>query len=1033
MSMKGFSSLVLFVLCFCLLVPSTAFREVYGELSKEVKGRVLDENGDPLQNVTVAFWQVEEVREPPPSWVWVQEMWKPSPHVKGFLETVVTTSANGFFNATLSQPLSWSHGYRLYVYTKDFRYMPRIRFYTSLYALPEDLSFQLTPAASYILDGEMLIVNSTKPWQSIHPLIFYVNPTPKGSVNAYCDPTDSYFGEAHSYFLGVEPRRVIVPANTSVEIGVSGVVSYCQQAFHYGASTIYRLIPILVSFNIDQLPGLEQGQVVPIDIRAYSLQYNLLIVQNLLEDSEMLLDQAERNGFYVAAERHDLTESRNLLISAESKRAVGLYADSYADVLQAYQIGSQLSQRINDIYQGAPVSAIFFPLFFAFTAVVVASLVFEGKKLKILMTLVVYVFLLVSFYYLYPGSHVVDRSLLIKISIGFLSAVLILSHAVPRLVKEMEVKGRIAFRSAIVALFSLAKRNMKRRRLRTLLTLAVVTISIAAFVALTSFSIEYGLMVKTSSRSPPAEGLLARAAHMLPAPYRETIPFTPMRESDIAWFAARNRTVLVAPRLENIPTRTIRFISQHEITEFSNPLGTLAFSQNKKMFFSIVGIVPSAEASATHLDSTVKTGRYLNDNESNAILLSEKAANALGVQIGDELWWLARTTVSGMSASGFSVKLVGILDDARLDELRDLDGYRFLHTCQISVEEHVKFDGSHVRRSNVACSPDEVIITTYKNAYNFSDFVFLSRVNVLVDIPETILPFARELVLMRNFRVWASIGESLYLYELGSYLEIGGSGIIVALMLVMLTVGTTMSASVYERRHEMNILSAVGLNPSHITMLFVYQAIIIGLIGGALGYLLGTSLYQVFVLFPTDIVVRQKLSLGWSLVALAIGIIATTLGAAIPALKASALATPSLLRRWKIEKKPSSAEEPYIFEIPVKVRKEDINDFVNYLIRRLQDYKEGDPFYIKRTKRTHERTPEEFITHIKFTYFFPLQIFSFLATNDIAVILKKSEDVSTVRLASKGSGPDAEKHIRKIASIVRNFAFEWSSKKSSKH
>ena len=1031
--LKKFSCVALFVLCFCLVMPSTAVREVYGESSKEVRGQVLDENGDPLQNATVAFWQVQEVREPPPSWVWVQEMWKPSPHVKGFLETVATTSANGFFNATLSQPLSWSHGYRLYVYTKDFRYMPHIRFYTSLYALPEDLSFQLTPAASYILDGEMLIVNSTKPWQSLHPLIFYVNPTPKGSVNAYCDPTDSYFGEAHSYFLGVEPRRVIVPANTSVEITVSGVMSYYQQAFHYGASTIYRLIPILLSFNIDQLPILEQGQVVHVDMREYSLQYNLLIVQNLLEDLETLLEQAEQRGFYVSAERRDLTRSRNLLIFAESKRMEGLYANSYADVLQAYQVGSQLSQRISVIYQSAPVSAIFSPLFFAFTAVVVASLVFEGKKLKILMTLLVYVFLLVSFYYLSPGIHVVERSLIIKTSIGFISAVLILSLAVPRLVKEAEVKGHIAFRSAIVALFSLAKRNMKRRRLRTLLTLAVVTISIAAFVALTSVSIEYGLMVKTSSRSPPAEGLLARAAHTLPAPYRETTPFTPMRESDIAWFSARNRTVLVAPRSENFPKRIIRFTSQHEIIEVYKPLGTLAFSQNEKMFFSIVGIVPSAEASVTHLDSTVKTGRYLNDNESNVILLTEKAANELGVQIGDELWWLAQPTAPGMSVSGFSVKLVGIIDDSRLDNLRDLDGHRFLHTCQISVEEHRKFDGSYIYTSNIACSPDEVIVTTYQSAYNFSDSVYLSRVNVLMDSPENLLPFARELVLMRNFRVWASVGESLYLYELGSYVEIGGSGIIIALIIVMLTVGTTMSASVYERRHEMNILSAVGLNPFHISMLFVYQAMIIGLIGGALGYLLGTSLYQLFVLFPTDIVVRQKLSLGWSIVALTIGIVATTLGAAIPAIKASLLTTPSLLRRWKIEKKPSSAEEPYIFKIPVKVRREDINDFVNYLIRRLQDCEEGDPFYIKRTRRTHERTPEEFITHIKFTYFFPLQIFSFLATNDIAVILKKNEDISTVRLASKGAGPDAEKHIQKIASIVRNFAFGWSSEKSSKH
>jgi ABC-type lipoprotein release transport system permease subunit len=1003
---------------------------VYGEPSKEVRGRVLDENGDPLQNVTASFWQVEEVRSSP---FWVPKTWKPSLSVKGFLETTVMTDANGFFNATLSQTISWSHGYRLYVYTEGFRYIPLVRYYEDLSLVPEDLSFQLMPAASFILDSEVLIVDSTMPWQPPQWLIFHVTPVTKGTVYDYCDPTDSYFGEAHSYFLGLEPGQVIVPANTSAEIRVSGVTSYYLEAIS-PFSNIFQLVPISVSFNIERLPILKQGQIFHIDIREYSLQYNSLVVQNLLQEVETLLEQAEQKGFYASAERRDLTKSRNLLISAESNRVEGLYADSYADILQAYQIGSQLTQRINDMYQDATVSAIFFPLFFAFTAVAVVSLVFESKKLKALMTFIVYGFFLMSFYYLYPGSRVADISLLIESSIGFISAVLIFSMVLPRLVKETAVKGRIALRSAIVALFSLAKRNMKRRRLRSILTLAVVTISITAFVALTSFSVEYGLMVKKSSRSPPAEGLLVRANHTLPSKNRETVPFAPMSESDIVWLAARDRAVSVAPRSENPRKRVIQNIDESGRREYYDPLGNLALSQNEKMFFSVIGIVPSAEASATHLDSVVKIGRYLNDNESNAILLSEKAANELGADVGDELLWsdsLATPLMSGRSV--LSVKLVGIFEDSSLDNLRDLDGQRFLP--QKILEKRVTssiLDRIQVTKSLINCFPDEVIITTYQSAYNFSDSVYLSRVDVSVDNPENILPFARELVLMRNFRVWASIGESLHLYELGSYAEIGGSGIIIALIIVMLTIGTTMSASVYERRREMNVLSAVGLNPSHITMLFVDQAIIIGLIGGALGYLLGTGLYQVFILFPTDIVVRQKLSLGWSFVALTIGIAATTLGTAIPAIKASVLVTPSLLRRWKIEKKPSSAEEPYIFEMPVKVRREDINDFVNYLTRRLLDYKEGDPFYIKRTRRIHEKTTEEFITRIKFTYFYGfMQAVSFLATNDITVTLKKNEDVSTVRLASRGAGPEEEKHIRKIASLIRNFILEWSSEKTS--
>jgi hypothetical protein len=452
------------------------------------------------------------------------------------------------------------------------------------------------------------------------------------------------------------------------------------------------------------------------------------------------------------------------------------------------------------------------------------------------------------------------------------------------------------------------------------------------------------------------------------------------------------------------------------------------------MIFSVVGVVPSAESSTSHLDSIIKTGRYLADNDTNAILLSEKAAEKLGVQVGDELEWLPRRIIlSGIEGSTSSFRVVGIFEDSSLNSFMDLDGQPFSLTCQKQIEEHRILNGTHVTRYLTRCLPEEVIITTYQSASNFTSTMLLSRVNVLMNSSSIILPFARELALLRNFRVWASVGDSTYFHEMGSFPEIGGSGIIVALIVVLLTVGTTVSASVYERRHEIRILSAVGLNPSHITMLFVEQAVIIGLIGGAFGYLLGTSLYQVFLLFPTDIVVRQKLGLGWSLAALTIGIAVAALGAAIPAITASVQATPSLLRQWKIEKKPSATEEPYVFEMPVKVEKENISDFINYLMKRLQEYEEGEPFRIRETKLTYDKLPEGSTAHIEFTYFFSLQIFSFFATNDIAVAIKKNEDVGTVQLSSRGAGPDEEKHIRRIASLVRDFIYEWTSQEAAAH
>ena len=1026
--MNRSNCLKLLILGSCLLILFTALPQVESEFYMEVRGRVLDENGEPLQNATVAFWQVEEMRTQwPPN-----NVWTPSPYLKGFLETSTKTDADGLFNATLNGTTSWPYEYRLYIYTDDSRYVPFVRFLGQSPELPEDFSVQLTPAASYILDGDVLIVDSSMPWQSVSPLIFHIIPVLEGRVSTFCDPVDSYFGEAHSYFLGLEPRHVIVPANTSVDILVEAVTSYRTEAVYPQIRTIRELVPeISFFFRIEELPILEQGQSLHIDLRKYSVECNLLDVQDLLQEVERSFEKAQLAGFYISAEKQDLTEAKDLLTSAERKHMEELYGDSYVDVLQAYQIATQVSQRINAMYPEAVTSATFLPLFLVFTAVAVASLLSESQKSKVLLAAIVYVVLLALFYYLYPGSRLANVSILIGTSIAYIAVVSVLVIILPRLVKETAFNGRIGLGSAVVALFSLAKRNIRRRKLRFILSLATVTISVASFVALTSASIEYGLLVRRSSRSTPVEGLLVRSAYTLSSAYREFISFTPMRESDIAWLATRNGSALVAPRLDSFPARIVRFIDQHRTTETPYPLGDLVSSHSSKMIFSVVGVVPSAESSTSHLDSIVKTGRYLTDNDTNAILLSEKTAEKLGVQVGDELSWSPRrTTPWPIEGRTSSFKLVGIFEDSSLNNLMDLDGQPFLLTCQKQLEETRILNGAHTSRTLLRCLPEEVVITTCQSASSFSSSMLLSRVNVLMDNSSIILPFARELTITRNFRVWASVGDSLYFYEMGSFAEIGGSGIIIALIVVLLTVGTTISASVYERRHEIRILSAVGLNPSHITMLFVEQAVIIGLIGGAFGYLLGTSLYRIFVLFPTDIVVRQKLSLGWSLVALTIGIVVAALGAAVPAIKASIQATPSLLRQWKIERKPSSVGEPYVSEIPVKVQRENIDNFVNYVIRRLQEYEEGEPFRIKRIERTYERSTEESTTHIKFTYFFSLQIFSFLATNDIAVTIKKNEDVGTVQLSSKGAGSDEEKHIRRIASLVRNFIYEWTSQKT---
>ncbi|RLG94207.1 hypothetical protein DRO37_06305 [Candidatus Bathyarchaeota archaeon] len=79
------------------------------------------------------------------------------------------------------------------------------------------------------------------------------------------------------------------------------------------------------------------------------------------------------------------------------------------------------------------------------------------------------------------------------------------------------------------------------------------------------------------------------------------------------------------------------------------------------------------------------------------------------------------------------------------------------------------------------------------------------------------------------------------------------------LLMVCLNVGTVMLNSVYERRKEIKILSMIGLNPTHIGLIFVAKAIILGMVRGSLRYIAELGFYRIINLFGQNLMVREKL------------------------------------------------------------------------------------------------------------------------------------------------------------------------------
>jgi len=133
----------------------------------------------------------------------------------------------------------------------------------------------------------------------------------------------------------------------------------------------------------------------------------------------------------------------------------------------------------------------------------------------------------------------------------------------------------------------------------------------------------------------------------------------------------------------------------------------------------------------------------------------------------------------------------------------------------------------------------------------------------------------------------------------------GAENMIVPLILSSLTLLSMMLSSVYERINEIRTLSTVGLSPRQIGAIFVVESVALAFLGSFLGYIIGagaTSALWNLGLFPPSLV--PNVSSGVVIIVMATMMGTTMLSSLYPMVKASRLATPSLLRKWRIGSKP---------------------------------------------------------------------------------------------------------------------------------
>lgn len=120
------------------------------------------------------------------------------------------------------------------------------------------------------------------------------------------------------------------------------------------------------------------------------------------------------------------------------------------------------------------------------------------------------------------------------------------------------------------------------------------------------------------------------------------------------------------------------------------------------------------------------------------------------------------------------------------------------------------------------------------------------------------------------------------------------------LLAVLLGITSVLAISVVQKSKQLGILKAMGIKDNTASLIFLFQGLILGVIGAIIGTGLGLSLTYIFSNFVTNPdgtpLVPFYLDYGFIAISIVIAILASTLAAFVPARKSSKLTTIEVIK-----------------------------------------------------------------------------------------------------------------------------------------
>lgn len=420
--------------------------------------------------------------------------------------------------------------------------------------------------------------------------------------------------------------------------------------------------------------------------------------------------------------------------------------------------------------------------------------------------------------------------------------------------KIMSLLLELAIKIIKPYLFKLAFRNVFRQKRRTTLTVIILMFSVGIFVFFQSYL--EGAMGSMIDDTIKAAGHIS-----IQHPEYQLKERMLSLNSVVSDYESLKEEISKTPGLKAVTGR-IKFGGLVDINENNEPgLG--------------MGIETEIEREIIQLENSIIAGGYFTGGPKETVIGVE-FARKLNIEIGDTITIISSTAYASLTAENLVV--VGIAD--LLSGALNRMFFMPLKTAQVMLDME-----NQVSEIVVFLNEPEEILEVKSN---------------ITAIPSIAGTYAAIAWNEKGF-----LKDMLPMMDLTKAILIGLFGMIAAFSIV-----NTMLMAVLERTNEIGVMTAFGMKRLSVLQIFLFEAVVIGIIGGVLGlavggyfgyYLETTGLNIGKVVENFPIPMRQTiygdLRLSHMVSAFIIGICLSLAGAFFPALKAARMEPTDALRK----------------------------------------------------------------------------------------------------------------------------------------